>query len=252
MNTKMKNVIRASLYFNGLAEAFDEAQDFHLRLVNDPWLSLVVERHGDEVSVTHYVERGGDPTRDPEMVFSLAEWEALSGGLFRGWVPKSTEPGGFGRVYPTGQVVQGGDEPPRLLYFPRAMKDALHFAGMWARNLREQGFVRRYEAGQITSLTHPDALSTALAHIEVPIRIRHSVQQVGEHEEHLYRIPDDLPRKLVPLAYRQAAARLKADWPDWGRYGYGTTPHGGGQAGQGLVLTTRLLPECTCVDGHQE
>ena len=153
MSSKMKPVIRAILYWNGLAEAFDKAYDFHLRVQNNPWLPLVVERHGDEISITHYVEQNGDQLRDPEMTFSRAEWGRIMGGAPGTWVPKSTEPGGLGRATPTGEIVRREGEPARLAYSPQRMKEALSFAAMWARNLRAQGFVRRYAAGEIESQT---------------------------------------------------------------------------------------------------
>lgn len=241
MNTNMQKAIRHILYLNGMAEAFDTADDFHLRLKNDPWLALVIERHGDEVSITHYVEHNGDQLRDPEMVFSLQRWAALSGGFFKGWVPKSTEPGGFGRVYKTGEKQHIGDEPPKLLYYPRRMKEARHFATLWAKNLRAQGFIKQYEASDIKSLTHPDRLALVLAATEIPIPITHSVEPCSDATElHTYNFPDDLPSKLVTLAYKQAEAQLKADWPTAGEeYGYGIF-------GMGYRLNTTPLPPCTC------
>ena len=240
MNTSMRKVIRHLLYFNGMAEAFDNSDDFHLRVQNPPFLPLVIERHGDEVSITHYVEQNGDLLRDPEQVFSLKEWEQFSHGMFRGWVPKSTEPGGSGRVYPTGKIVREGDDMPKLYYYPRQMKSALHFATLWAKNLREQGFVQRYPREKISSVTHRDELARSLAAKDVPIKIRHHVEQCADGGElHRYVFPEDLPRKLIRAAYQQAEAALVADWPNWGEYGYGIT-------GEGAMLRTRPLPPCTC------
>jgi hypothetical protein len=74
----------------------------------------------------------------------------------------------------------------------------------------------------------------------VPIRIKHQVEQCSDGGElHRYIFPEDLPRQLVRAAYQQAEAALKADWPNWGEYGYGIT-------GEGAMLRTRLLPPCTC------
>jgi hypothetical protein len=236
----MQKVIRHILYLNGMAEAFDTTDDFHLRLLNSPFLPLVVERHDDEVSITHYVEQQGDLLRDPEMVLSLREWARHSGAMFTGWVPKSTEPGGFGHVYPTGKIVHDGDDVPRLHYHPRRMKEALSFAAMWARNLREQGFVKRYAGADIASLTHPRQLAQALTMDEAPIRITHRVTQCSDGAEfHAYTFPDDLPPKLRQAAYRQAEAALKADWPNWSEFGFAVT-------GQGMELRTRGLPPCAC------
>lgn len=241
MNTNMQTVIRHILYLNGLAEAFDTAEDFHLRLKNDPWLALVVERHGDEVSVTHYIEQNGDFLRDPEMILSIHQWATLSGGLFKNWVPMSTEPGGFGRIYQTGEVQYLGDEPPKLLYYPKRMKEAIHFATLWAKNLRAQGFVKRYGVTDIESLTHPEQLALTLATAAVPIPIRHTVTQCLDGTEfHAYEFPEDLPSRLMKAAYTQAEAKLKTDWPSAGdTYGYGVSS-------RGYSLHTAPLPPCTC------
>lgn len=234
MQSPMQRTIRHILYFNGLAEHFDTAGDFHLRLENDPWLPLVIERHGDEVSVTHYVIQNGDALRDPEMVFSISDWAHLSTN-FQGWVPKSTEPGGFGRAYPTAALVSG-----RVVgWYPARMKEAFAFARMWAKNLREQGFVKRYTLERISSITHAVALAELGQAQPVPIPIRHRVSPCTEGEIHHYNFPSDLPHQLRHSAYAQAEARLKAEWPDWQTYGYGISS-------EGLALTLIPLPPCTC------
>ena len=235
-SAQMRRVIFDLLYFHGLAEAFRSAQDFHLRVRNDPWLPLVVERHGDECSVTHYVERGGEQTRDPEMVFSLDAIARASRGTFQGWVPLTLEPGGFGRAH----VVCTITPQRQLVWLPRHLRAAEAFAGLWARNLRAQGFVRRHRPANITSLTHADALAQALAGTDVPVSITHTVTAcVDGTAIHQFTFPDDLPRALRPAAYRQAEAALKAAWPDWPTYGCGVS-------GQGVELHTRPLPACTC------
>lgn len=241
MSNKMKDVIRAILYWNGLAEVFDEAYDFHVRLENDPWLPLVVERHSDEISVTHFVEQNGDQLRDPEMVFSRAEWGRITGSAFGAWVPKSTEPGGLGRAYPTGEIVRREGEPTRLAYSPQRMKEALSFAAMWARNLKAQGFVRRYTAREIQSLTHPDVLQAALAQEQPPIHIIHQVSAATDGTPiHTYDFAEDLPRSLRKWAYRQARAALRRDFPDAeGKYPVGVH-------GLGYTLHLAPLPDCTC------
>jgi hypothetical protein len=235
-SAQMRRVVFDLLYFHGLAEAFRSTQDFHLRVKNDPWLPLVVERHGDEVSVTHYGERGLDQTRDPEMVFSLDAIARASRGTFQGWVPMTLEPGGFGRAH----VVCTITSQRQLVWLPRQVREAEAFAALWARNLRAQGFVQRHSLTQITSLTHADALAQALSGREVPVPIAHTVVPCADGTAiHRYTFPDDLPCALRPAAYRQAEAALKAAWSDWARYGFGIS-------GQGLELHTRPLPVCTC------
>ncbi len=238
---KMRDVIRAVLYWNGLAPAFDDAYDFHLRVRNDPWLPLVVERHGDEISVTHYVGQNGDQLRDPELVFSRAEWGRLVGGVFGAWVPKSVEPGGLGRAHLTGEIMRREGERDRLVYSPPRMREAVSFAAMWARNLKAQGFVRRYAAGEIESLTHPDVLAAALTQARPPIPITHeAITAVDGTPIHHYLFPVDLPRGLRNGAYRQARLALRRDFPDAeGKYSIGVS-------GLGYVLHLAPLPACTC------
>jgi hypothetical protein len=120
------------------------------------------------------------------------------------------------------------------------VREAEAFAEMWARNLRAQGFVRRHALPHITSLTHAELLAQALSGPEVPVPIAHTVVPCADGTAlHRYTFPDDLPRALRPAAYRQAEAALKAAWPDWALYGFGTS-------GQGVELHTRPLPACTC------
>ena len=238
MKTAMQRAISDLLYFNGLFDLFQAATDFHLRLKNEPWLALVVERHGDEVSVTHYIEQNGDLLRDPEMVFSLRA-VTVAMPQFEGWVPLTTEPGGFGRVYPT---IKHDAEGKLAGYYPRAMKDAYAFSALWARNLRSQGFVHRYTAGEIESLTHPRELVERLALAEVPIPITHeTIDCVGGVKAHRYLFPVDVPRQLRKLAYRQAEAALLRDFPHAATEGFAY-----GLVGQGWDFVDARLPECTC------
>ena len=238
MKTAMQRAISDLLYFNGLSELFQTATDFHLRLKNEPWLALVVERHGDEVSVTHYIEQNGDLLCDPEMVFSL-HVVTTAMPLFEGWVPLTTEPGGFGRVYPT---IKHDADGKVAGYYPRAMKDAYAFSALWARNLRSQGFVHRYAAGEIESLTHPRELAESMALGEVPIPItRETIDCVGGVKAHRYLFPVDVPRQMRKLAYRQAEAALLRDFPHAATEGFAY-----GLVGQGWDFVDARLPECTC------
>ena len=238
MKTAMQRAISDLLYFSGLFELFQTATDFHLRLKNEPWLALVVERHRDEVSVTHYIEQNGDLLRDPEMVFSLHTITAAM-PLFEGWVPLTTEPGGFGRVYPT---IKHDADGKVAGYYPRAMKDAYAFSALWARNLRSQGFVHRYAAGEIESLTHPRELAESMALGEVPIPItRETIDCVGGVKAHRYLFPVDVPRQMRKLAYRQAEAALLRDFPHAATEGFAY-----GLVGQGWDFVDARLPECTC------
>lgn len=47
------------------------SQEFHLRIENEPFIPLVVERQGDELYLTHYLTQNGDMFIDSEMVFRV-------------------------------------------------------------------------------------------------------------------------------------------------------------------------------------
>ena len=65
-----KNIAKF-LHEAGLSEAVLQGEDFHLRVENKPYIPLVVERHGTDLFVTHYLEQNGDLFMDSEMVFRI-------------------------------------------------------------------------------------------------------------------------------------------------------------------------------------
>ena len=78
----------------GLAEAVLQGEDFHLRIENEPYIPLVVERHGDQLYLTHYLTQNGDMFIDTEMVLGISDQGLLTlqetavqslGGEYRGY-----------------------------------------------------------------------------------------------------------------------------------------------------------------------
>ena len=55
----------------GLLQTIMDGEDFHLKIENEPWTPLVVERHGDSLFLTHYLSQNGDTFIDSEMVFKI-------------------------------------------------------------------------------------------------------------------------------------------------------------------------------------
>src|SRR5690348_3794763 len=74
----MQRVVVDILQMHGLTEAFHTAPEFHLRLENQPYMPLVIERHGDEVAIMHYFIQNDDLMRDPELTFRLPDWSPTS------------------------------------------------------------------------------------------------------------------------------------------------------------------------------
>jgi hypothetical protein len=103
----------------------------HRRIENPPYMPLVVERLEGQpiISLCHYGEQNGDPMRDPEICFLVADGTAKP-VYFRNdfvAVEHATIAGSF------------GDVPVK----PQRQKDLNHFASMWFGNLRDQGFFER-------------------------------------------------------------------------------------------------------------
>ena len=132
---EMKNVIEAILKRHGLLEAFNTSQDFHLKIENSPWMPLVIERHGDEISVAHYGELNGDLIRDPECTFRLD------------WTPTSITQDPVGRYAEVFPIIDG-----QQMVRPKLLRELKSFASLWARNLKEQGFAGN--GVKVSSLTH--------------------------------------------------------------------------------------------------
>jgi hypothetical protein len=143
---EMKSVIEAILQRHGLLETFNTSQDFHLKIENSPWMPLVIERHGDEISVAHYGELNGDLIRDPELTFSLSS----------DWTPTSITQDPVGRYAEVFPIVDG-----QQMVRPKLLRELKSFAGLWARNLKEQGFTS--DDVVATSLTHASLLTPAAA-----------------------------------------------------------------------------------------
>ncbi|PSN14596.1 hypothetical protein C7293_10960, partial [filamentous cyanobacterium CCT1] len=55
----------------GIDQDVMTSQEFHLRIENEPFIPLVVERQGDELYLTHYLTQNGDMFIDSEMVFRV-------------------------------------------------------------------------------------------------------------------------------------------------------------------------------------
>lgn len=57
----------------GIEQEVMTSQEFHLRIENEPFIPLVVERQGNELYLTHYLTQNGDMFIDSEMVFRVRD-----------------------------------------------------------------------------------------------------------------------------------------------------------------------------------
>ena len=109
----------------------------HLRLENDPYEPLVIERIAQhQVSVAHYYVQNGDAIADPDVVIFTGYPE---------WVPISIqqpivclagrELGGYRVVAELSE-----DSASIARFYPRALADLNSFCATWSRNIRAQGW----------------------------------------------------------------------------------------------------------------
>jgi predicted RNA methylase len=55
----------------GILQTVNEGEEFHLKIENEPYIPLVIERQINELYLTHYLSQDGDTFIDTEMVFQI-------------------------------------------------------------------------------------------------------------------------------------------------------------------------------------
>ena len=122
----MKSAIEQILEAHGALEAFKTKPSFALKVHNEPFMPLSIERHGEIVTVTHYFEQHGDLVPDPDMEFlDLGHSD---------WIPIAIQ-------HSTGHYVRAGDiEDGQWKFNARTTRELESFSRMWARDLVTRGF----------------------------------------------------------------------------------------------------------------
>ncbi|ASC70385.1 DNA mismatch repair protein MutS [Halomicronema hongdechloris C2206] len=104
----------------GIDQAVMNTDEFHLRIENEPFIPLVVERQGDELYLTHYLTQNGDMYIDAEMVFT---------------------------VLPEGQL-QFKETAVQTPYGGESRIPDRQFAQIFSKNILKQGFAEAAKAQQ--------------------------------------------------------------------------------------------------------
>jgi hypothetical protein len=104
----------------------DATKDFYLKLTMPAYMDLVLERNGDIILVGHYRKENGDLVSDPVLAMEGAEiWSPLRIELWCG-----------------DTICAFYKEGKRMIY-PDRVKEFKSFQRMFARNIREQGWLER-------------------------------------------------------------------------------------------------------------
>lgn len=125
-SSQMKSTITKILSKHHQLEKFNSSYDFHLRLEMENFLPLVIEKHGKQITVTHYRDENGDLITDPDMEFLVGadnEWHPVALQLWNG-------------SYHRARWSENGKE----YINPKQLREQLSFAKMWANNLKAQGW----------------------------------------------------------------------------------------------------------------
>ncbi len=105
--------------------SIDPSHDFYLKLSMPPYMDLVIERNDNIILVGHYREENGDLISDP--VLAMEDLNEI-------WSPVRIEQW-------CGDTVCSFYENDKLMIYPERMKEFRSFQRMFARNIREQGWL---------------------------------------------------------------------------------------------------------------
>lgn|GEM_PF-1430495 len=113
-----------------LLDAFynPSVESVYLKLHQESYMDLVIERQYRTVFVGHYREQNGDLISDPVLVFEVRE-EMCS----RGWDPFRIE-----QVFGDTQIM--GEQDGKKGFYPKRLKAFKSFANMFAGNIKDQGW----------------------------------------------------------------------------------------------------------------
>jgi hypothetical protein len=134
MTTTFQTAIEHLLKAHYLLEAFQSRLNFHVRFDMPGYDRLVIERHGDLISVAHYFEQNGDLIADPEVELHYPTWTPTA----------ITQVIGYRRA----KFIERDGKTYVDTKFHREVSS---FLGLWARNIKAQGWAGRAKASGITS-----------------------------------------------------------------------------------------------------
>jgi hypothetical protein len=126
MTTLFQTTIEKLLSAHNLLENFHAQLDFHVRFDMSGYQRLVIERHGELISVAHYFEQNGDLIPDPDVELHYPTWTPTA----------ITQAIGYRREK---FIEQDG----RTLFDTRFDREVSSFLSMWARNIHAQGWAQR-------------------------------------------------------------------------------------------------------------
>ena len=134
MTTLFQTTIEKLLVAHNLLDKFQSQCDFHVRFDMPGYQRLVIERHGELISVAHYFEQNSDLVPDPEVELHYPTWTPTA----------ITQAIGYRREK---FIPRDG----QTLVDTRFHREVSSFLNMWARNIQAQGWEKRATASGVAS-----------------------------------------------------------------------------------------------------
>ena len=131
MSTLFQTTIEKLLDAHNKLEEFHAQLDFHVRFDMPGYQRLVIERHGELISVAHYFEQNGDLVPDPEVELHYPTWTPTA----------ITQAFGYRREK---FITRMND---MVLVDRRFDREVSSFLSMWARNIKAHGWA---EGGRVS------------------------------------------------------------------------------------------------------
>jgi hypothetical protein len=126
MTTLFQTTIEKLLATHNLLDQFHAQLNFHVRFDMPPYQRLVIERHGELISVAHYFEQNGDLVSDPEVELHYPTWTPTA----------ITQAIGYRRE-------KFIERDGKTLVDTRFHREVSSFLALWARNIKAQGWAER-------------------------------------------------------------------------------------------------------------
>lgn len=123
MTTLFQKTIEHLLQSHNLLEDFETKDSFYARFEKSGYQRLVIERHGEMISVAHYFEQNGDLIADPDVELH-----------YPSWAPTAITQAFFG--YRTKFIERDG----KTYIDTRFHKEVSSFLHLWAINIKAQGW----------------------------------------------------------------------------------------------------------------
>ena len=125
---------------NDLGVDFTRTEHIHYKFESPGLMDLIVEtwKEGEwiHVSVAHYYLQEGDLMADPEIEFRIIQFADFNGKPRREIQPIHYQQDGLGVYQEAMTVEQNG----QILIRPRLQREIKNFLGMWANNIKQQGY----------------------------------------------------------------------------------------------------------------